>query len=269
MTLTRRDQRYGAQVAGVWTSVLGRVRRSWDGLDSWRDADVARFQRQALPVILGGQRTIAALTASYLESLYQELGEQPPRRPLDMDRVTGRSLRDVDPADVYRRPFVTAWSSLADDEPLDVALDHGARRLETILKTDLQLARTHTVREVAADMPRFTYTVRELQGEYDCALCIVASTQRYHKRNLAPIHPGCDCIVKTVTADYDPGQIIDEARLEQLHRVVEEATGQSDRGARAIDYRKIIVANDHGEIGPVLGFAGQRFTGPDDIPLPT
>jgi hypothetical protein len=46
---------------------------------------------------------------------------------------------------------------------------------------------------------------------------------------------------------------------------VEDALGQSDRGARAIDYRQILVTNDHGEIGPVLGFKGQRFTGPDDI----
>lgn len=111
--------------------------------------------------------------------------------------------------------------------------------------------------------------MRELYGEYDCALCMVASTQRYHKRDLAPIHPGCDCIVKTVTADYDPGQVIDEERLERIHDLVEEAVGRADRSGRAVDYRKIIIANDHGEIGPVLGFRGQRFTGPDDIRLPT
>ncbi|MER5501385.1 hypothetical protein ABT096_29850 [Streptomyces sp. NPDC002561] len=243
--------------------------RTWAGLGSWRDTDVRRFERTALPVLLAGQRQVASLTASYLEQLYREVDGRARRVSLDLDTVTGRALRDVDPDEVYRRPFKEVWAALGNDVTFDDALARGAHRLETIAKTDLQLARTHTVREVGEQMPRFTYTVRELQGEYDCALCMIASTQRYHKRTLAPIHPGCDCLVKLVTADEDPGQVIDEAKLERIHDLVEDALGKSDRGGRAVDYRKIIVANNHGEIGPVLGFRGQRFTGPDDIHLPT
>ncbi|MFB7919217.1 hypothetical protein [Streptomyces sp. NPDC056061] len=269
MSLTRLDRRYGAAVGSVWSSTLGRVTRTWTGLGSWRDTDVRRFERTALPVLLAGQRQVASLTASYLEQLYREVDGRARRVDLDLDTVTGRALRDVDPAEVYRRPFKEVWAALGDDVSLDEALNRGAYRLETIAKTDLQLARTHTVREVGEQMPHFTYTVRELQGEYDCALCMIASTQRYLKRDLAPIHPGCDCLVKLVTADEDPGQVIDEEKLERIHDAVEEALGKSDRGGRAVDYRKIIVANDHGEMGPVLGFAGQRFTGPDDINLPT
>jgi hypothetical protein len=266
MSLSPLDRRYGLAVRGIWTSVLGKVNRSFAGLGSWRDADVQRFQRQALPIILAGERQVANLTASYLEQLYRDVEKTSPRVSLDFDSVTGTALRGVDPVDVYERPFKDVWTALSDGEPLDVAVDRGSHRLETITKTDLQLARTHTVREAGSDLPKFKYTVRELQGEYDCALCIVASTQRYMKRNLAPIHPGCDCLVKLVTADEDPGQVIDEQKLEQIHKAVEAALGQSDRGARAIDYRQILVTNDHGEIGPVLGFKGQRFTGPDDIP---
>ncbi|MYR43056.1 hypothetical protein [Streptomyces sp. SID5910] len=269
MALTRLDRRYGSAVRGVWTSVLGRTTRSFLGLGSWRDEDADRFRRQTLPVILAGERQVASLTASYLEQLYKDVDARGPRVSLDLDEVTGTALRGVDPGTVYDRPFKELRAALGDDVALDEAVNRGAHRLETLVKTDLQLARTHTVREVSADMPRFTYTVRELQGEYDCALCIIASTQRYHKRNLAPIHPGCDCLVKTVTADYDPGQVIDEDTLERLHDLVEEAVGKADRGGRAVDYRKILVANDHGEMGPVLGFKGQRFTGPDDIKLPT
>ncbi|MFE0326341.1 hypothetical protein ACFW08_05930 [Streptomyces sp. NPDC058960] len=269
MTLTPLDRRYGTAVRGVWASVLGRVNRSFSGLGSWRDADVRRFQRQALPVILAGERQIANLTASYLEQLYRDMDLSGPRVRLNLGDVTGRALRGVDPVDVYERPFKDVWRALSDGEPLNVAVDRGSHRLETIAKTDLQLARTHTVRDVAEQQPGVEFTIRELQGEYNCALCLVASTQRYHKRDLAPIHPGCDCLVKTITADYDPGQVVDEEKLQQIHAAVEAALGQSDRGARAVDYRKIIVSNEHGEIGPVLGFAGQRFTGPDDIPLPT
>ncbi|MER7922188.1 hypothetical protein ABTY96_03455 [Streptomyces sp. NPDC096057] len=265
MPLSRLDQRYGTAVRGVWTSVLGRTDQSWKGLRSWRDADAKAFQRRTVPIILAGERQVATLTASYLEQLYKEIDDKAKRVALDLDAVTGTALRGVDPYDVYDRPFNEIYAALSDGVPLDAAVQRGEHRLETLVKTDLQLARTHTVREVADDMPRFAYTVRELQGEYDCALCIVASTQRYMKRDLAPIHPGCDCLVKLVTADEDPGQVIDEQKLEQIHKAVEDALGQSDRGARAIDYRQILVTNDHGEIGPILGFKGQRFTGPGDI----
>ncbi|MFC8583238.1 hypothetical protein ACFUGD_01470 [Streptomyces sp. NPDC057217] len=269
MTLTRLDQQYGTAVRRVWTSVLGRTRRSWTDLGSWRGDDVARFQRTALPVLIAGQRQVAALTTTYLETLYREIADETSRVNLDLDTVTGRALRDVDPEEVYERPFKEIWTALGNGVPFDEALSRGTHRLDDIAKTDLQLARTHTVRAVTAEQPGVEYTVRELQGEYDCALCMIASTQRYKKKDLAPIHPGCDCLVKTVRSDYDPGQVIDEDKLERIHDLVKEALGESDRGGRAVDYRKIIIANEHGEIGPVLGYAGQRFTGPDDIPLPT
>lgn len=263
------DRKYSAAVRGVWASVLGRVGRSWTDLRSWRDADVRTFQRQTLPVILAGERQIATLTASYLEQRHRDMGLRGPRVNLDLDSVTGQALRGVDPADVYERPFKEVWTALSDGVSLDASVDRGGHRLETITKTDLQLSRTHTVREVAAHQPGVEYTVRVLEGEYDCALCMIASTQRYHKKDLQPIHPGCDCRVETVTADYDPGQIIDEEFLNSVHDAVENALGEFDRGGRAVDYRKIIISREHGEIGPVLGFAGQRFTGPDDINLPT
>lgn len=269
MALTRLDRQYGTAVRGVWATTLGRVSRSWTDLGSWRDGDVQRFQGRALPVLLAGQRQVATLTTTYLERLYREIADEESRAVLDLDRVTGRALRGVDPEDVYRRPFKEVWNALSEGQSFDAAFKLGTHRLETIAKTDLQLARTHTVREVGDDMPRVEYTVRELQGEYDCALCMIASTQRYRKRDLAPIHPGCDCLVKLVTADEDPGQVIDEARLEAIHSAVEAALGDFDRGGRAMDYRKIIISREHGEIGPVLGYRGQRFTGPDDINLPT
>jgi hypothetical protein len=269
MSLTRLDRQYGSAVRSVWGSVLGRTGQSWSGLKAWRDADVKTFQRRTLPLIFAGERQIATLTASYLEQLYREVDDRARRVSLDLDAVTGKSLRGVDPRDVYERPFKEVRFALSEGVALDDAVDRGGHRLETIVKTDLQLARTHTVREVADELPKFEYTVRELQGEYDCALCMIASTQRYHKRDLAPIHPGCDCLVKTVTAAYDPGQIIDEEFLNSVHDAVEAALGTFDRGGRAVDYRKIIVSREHGEIGPVLGYRGQRFTGPDDIHLPT
>ncbi|MEU7039847.1 hypothetical protein AB0A77_02160 [Streptomyces varsoviensis] len=265
MSLTRRDLQYDAAVRRVWSTVVGRVGRSWTDLGSWRNDDVKAFQKAALPLLQGGQRQVASLTATYLEQLYKEITDEKVRVDLDFDAVTGAALRGVDPADVYERPFKEVWTALSVGEPLEVAVERGGRRLESIAKTDLQLTRTHTAREVADEMPGVTYTVREPVGEYNCALCLIASTQRYHKRKLLPIHPGCDCLVKLVKADYDPGQVIDEDKLQRIHDAVEAALGTHDRGGRAVDYRKIIVQHEHGEIGPVLGYRNQRFTGPDDL----
>lgn len=263
------DVRYDATVRRVWTSVLGRVGHTWSGLGSWRGADVAGFQRKTLPILLAGERQVASLTTTYLERLYREIAGESSHVALDFDKVTGTALRGVDPVDVYERPFKEVWTSLSNGDPLDAAVDRGTKRLTTLLKTDLQLARTHTAREVTADQPAVSYTIRVPIGEYNCALCLIASTQRYRKKNLLPIHPGCDCLVKTVAADVDPGHIVDEERLQAIHDAVEAALGKSDRSARAVDYRKLIIQHTHGEIGPVLGFKGQRFTGPDDIHLPT
>jgi hypothetical protein len=265
MTLTRLDQRYGSAVRSVWASVLGRTNRSFLGLGSWRDADAVRFRRTALPIILSGERQVAALTASYHEQLYREVDPSAGHVGLDLDEVTGAALRGVDPNDVYERPFKEIWTALSDGVPLDDAVDRGTHRLETLIKTDLQLSRTHTVQALAPQFPKFEYTIRVLQGEYDCALCMIASTQRYRKRDLAPIHPGCDCLVKLVTADEDPGQVIDEEKLDAIHKAVDDALGTHDRGGRAVDYRQILISNEHGEIGPVLSFGSHKFTGPDDI----
>lgn len=269
MSLTPLDTRYDAQVRAVWTSVLAKMTASWSGLGTWRTADVKPFQRASLPILLAGERQIASLTTTYLERLYRDVADESSRVALDFDKVTGTALRDVDPSTVYARPFTTTWTALADGVPFDEALSRGTSRLENLVKTDLQLARTHTAREVTDQQPGVEYTIREPIGEYNCALCLIAATQRYRKKNLLPIHPGCDCLVKTVKADYDPGQVIDEARLNAIHDAVEAAGLTSDRGGRITDYRKLIVQHPHGEIGPVLGFKGQHFTGPTDINIPT
>lgn len=268
-SLTPLDVRYDAQVRAVWTSTLAKMTATWAGLKSWRSADVATFQKPSIPVLLAGQRRVASLTTTYLERLYRDIANESSRVSLDFGKVTGSALRGIPLETEYERPFTTVWTALSDGVPFDEALARGTSRLETLVKTDLQLARTHTAREVTAQQPGVQYTIRVPIGEYNCALCLVAATQRYRKRDLLPIHPGCDCLVKTVRSSYDPGQIIDEDRLNAIHDAVQAALGTYDRSARAVDYRKILVQHDHGEIGPVLGFKGQRFTGPDGIRLPT
>jgi hypothetical protein len=62
----------------------------------------------------------------------------------------------------------------------------------------------------------------------------------------------------------DPGQVIDQVRLDATHDAVESRFGFFDPGARAPDYRDIAI-REHGELGPMLTVADQNFTGPSDL----
>lgn len=240
------------------------ARTLWNGLDAYRDADIAAMVDAITPVSLGAQQRIVALTDTYLAAIAEATGF--PRPPATVARtVTGDALRGIPPREVYRRAGATVWSKLAEGRSVTDAASQGLQRLQDMLATDLQLTRTHTTRASFGHDPSVAGYRRTLTGSEDCAMCTLASTQRYHKRDLMPIHPGCDCGVAPIRGSVDPGQVIDPDRLETLHKAAAEQLGASDRGGRTPDYRNIIV-RDHGEIGPVLTVRGQRFTGPADIP---
>jgi hypothetical protein len=128
--------------------------------------------------------------------------------------------------------------------------------------TDLQLAKTHSSRFVLGGKDHVVGYRRVLEGRKSCGLCIVASTQRYHKDDLMPIHGHCDCGVEPIFGDADPGQVVDTSTLEGVHAAIEERFGVSDRSGRdPVDFRQVLVTHEHGELGPVLAVKGQQFTG--------
>jgi hypothetical protein len=144
------------------------------------------------------------------------------------------------------------------------AIQLGANRISSIASTDVQLARRNAGFGVRNRNSRIVGFARTLTGAENCALCYVASTQRYTRGDLLPIHPGCDCGEMPIYGNQDPGQVIDELRLEATHEAIQDRFGVSDRAARAIDYRQIAI-REHGELGPVLTVAEQNFTGPSDV----
>lgn len=248
---------YRRQAAGIRTRIEQVIRRSWAGLPSYRDRDMDAWVAATLPLVLAAQRQMATLTDAYLARLAGQAV-----RGLDLAKVTGAALRGVPPAAVYRRPAVTVYTALSKGRSVEFAGRMGLTRALSIVATDVQLAKTHTAR-ISQQARGVRYFTRVLSGGKNCALCVIASTQRYHVGDLAPIHPGCNCDVADAVADADPGQVIDPDLLDEAHRAVAEATGRSvDFSGRDVDYRKLVVVHDHGEIGPVLALAGQHFDGP-------
>lgn len=236
----------------------------WGGLPGYRDEDIDRMVAAIVPVSLGAQQRVVALTDSYLSAIAVAAGFPQPPGGTPADEVTGTALRGVEPAEVYYRAGVTVWTALSQGASLADAVEQGRNRLLSLLTTDLQLARTRAAHSSMARDRNVVGYRRILTGGENCGLCTLASTQRYHKGDLMPIHPGCDCAVAPIRGDVDPGQVIDPDRLEALHEAAAEQLGVSDRGGRAPDYRDIVV-REHGEYGPTLAWRGQHFTTENDL----
>lgn len=218
----------------------------------YRDADLERFVGLVVPVVLAGQRQVSAVTDAYLaRQLSDLLGRRVP--PVGALKAYPRG---VDPVDVYARPFVTVRTKLSEGMAFDGAKSAGLARLVDITRTDMQLAKTHTAREAFSNADGITGYSRVLSGNVSCALCYVASTQRYSREDLLPIHPGCDCSVEPIMGEFDR-----DAELSATHEAISDRLGTSDAGARAPDYRKQLIVQEHGEMGPMLAVRGQHFSG--------
>lgn len=257
---------FGSTGGRIRTHLLAVVLGVFDRLGSWRDDDVSRFVAAVLPVVAGAQRQMASLADAYVATMLADmLGGA--GRPVGIAALTGAALRGgVDPAEVYARPFKTIWKALAAGTDFPDALAQGRLRAFQLASTDLQLAKTNAMRTLLADNRHVVGYRRVLTGTRSCGLCVVASTQRYHKDRLMPIHPSCDCNVAPIVGDHDPGQVLNSPLLDGAHAAIRDRFGAGDAGTRdGIDYRDLLVTHEHGELGPILSRRGDAFTGPDDL----
>ncbi|MEW2578352.1 hypothetical protein [Streptomyces syringium] len=257
------DARYAQVTGALRQRLLAFVTAAFTQSGSYRDADAEAFIDQVLPVVLGVQQQMGAVTDAYLaQTLATMFGGAAAPAGVEL----ADDLRGTPPETVYRRPFVTVWTALSQGKDMTSAVREGQNRLTSIASTDLQLARTHATRQALGRDGRVRFYRRVLRGSFNCALCTIASTQRYHKERLMPIHPGCDCGVRPLAGDANPGQVINPRLLEAAHNAVAKGTGESDRGGRLPDYRDIIIDRQHGELGTLMALRRHEFTGPQDIP---
>jgi hypothetical protein len=255
-------ERYDALTGALRDRLISFVLGAFDSLGSYRDNDAAEFLDRVVPVVVAAQAQMGNLTDAYMTAM---IGDMMGTAAAPAGVVLDEALRGTPPDEVYHRPFVQTYTALAAGQDYVDAVAQGRNRLLSITETDLQLARTQAARQ---SMQRggvrfFRRRLNKTSGT--CALCVIASTQRYRVENLMPIHPGCHCKPEPLPGDRDPGQIIDEGLLREAHAAIARDTGQSDAGGRAPDYRQIIVTREHGEIGPLLAVRRHEFTGPKDI----
>lgn len=252
--------------ASLRASIVQQLYAVWFGLPDYRDAQLDTWMDVALPIIQAGQETSAVATTTYLQIQMELMGGNSDFELPSLELVTGGAIRNGVPSEVvYSRPFQEVWTALSRGYDLQQAIEMGATRLRQLIETDIQLVHTNTSRNLLSNRSDVLGFRRVPTGAFTCALCLIASTQRYRKFDLMPIHPGCDCRVAPVIGEDSTGQVLDPNLLEDIHKAIEEQFGFSPRDAREIDFRKIVVTREHGEYGPLLARAGDRFTGPSEI----
>jgi hypothetical protein len=256
---------YLAATAALRSRLLAFTAANFAGQGDYRDAAADAFVAAMVPLVQASQQTMASLTSAYLAHLTSATAGGS-AAPVGIPLETVSNLRGVDPAEVYRRPYVQVWTDLSQSKDFPTAVAAGARRAQSLAATDLQLAKTHAAQRVMQHDGRITGYRRVLTGPHSCALCVLASTRWYSRGDLSPIHNNCDCAVAPLFGGARP----DEMSAEELHAVIARDLGDkyvSASGTQGpVDYHKILVTHDHGELGPVLGVRGQHFLGPSDIP---
>lgn len=271
-SLNRLTEAYDSQVHAIRQQITAFGQAYWDSLPHYRASAVEDMIQAVTPRVTAGQLRIADLTRAYLAQCASELGWKVVLPPIDQDEIRG--ARGVDPRVVYRRPAVDVYTALAAGKPLPEAAAEGWLRLTQLIGGDMQLAKVHASRQSMRGYPEEgKFYRRVLTGRENCALCVVASTQRYYRGDLLPIHPGCDCGVQPLPPGLAVNQVIDEDLLEQVHQITADRLGVSDRGGRTPDYRKLLTVSEHGEYGPTLSWAQPKArpktkTGGSEPPKP-
>lgn len=261
------------QLADAYQAVSGRLidsagaaaRNLFINLPDWRDADKAFFINALSLQMRGTKMEAAKLAAAFYREIAKLEGVKYVSPRITQTDVSTETLRNgVTESTVYARPFVDMYTALSKGATTSEAIEKGAFRATDLARTEVQLARRNAGLIARKGNNNIVGYLRTLSGAENCALCYVASTQRYTRGDLLPIHPGCDCGEMPIYGTTDVGQVIDQERLDATHQAINDRFGRFDLSAREIDYRQITI-HEHGELGPLLTVKGQHFTGPNDI----
>jgi hypothetical protein len=179
---------------------------------------------RVVPVVEAGAGRVVALTDAYMTAKAVAAGVRMAVKGLSA--FAYRDLRSRDAAEVYQRPFGALGGQLAQGAELEVALRSARGALSRLVRTDMQLAQTHAAQEWMVDEPRVVGYERVLGPGDNCPLCMAASTRRYYREDLMPIHERCACTVAPVFGD--PGAL---SRPSAAVRVADDA----EIGPRLLD----------------------------------
>lgn len=230
------------------------------GFDGWySDSLVGEVTDQVAVLLAPGQLGVAALTDAYLARVTSAVFGRAVSAA-GVPASMGRTLR-IGPAnhqEVYARVAAEYRFQRFLGESDTAASEKAVIRAQEMVGTDLDLAHQHQVLRFNQSRNVTRYR-RVIRSEKTCGLCAAASDRLYYRGDLMPIHARCRCGVIAVTAQSDPGSLLNEQTFQDLYQAAGSTYGK--------DLKRVQVqVVQHGELGPQLRVAGQNFRGPDDLP---
>ena len=240
-----------------------------EGLTAIRGEAFDSFLDLMLPSVFNMGMQIAGITSSYLA------------RRVDAAPVSVSPAqifaRSIPLKRVYSRPLVAARTALKHGKSMPDAMQIGQNRLNALIRTDAQLAKTRQAQRSLSAMGVDRYR-RVIRSAKPCPLCLLASTKVYHTKNLMPIHVNCNCDVDVIPLNWTSEDLRD-IEIPEDYLTEGPRGGNADtafylnrmrdaqlngRGWRSFDtaYANLVEVQEHGEIGPVLTWKGQHFQGP-------
>lgn len=213
-------------IAAAYTARYNRLRvtagekagRAWDRLANLDDSAAQRFAETAAGLSLGAQTQMAATVDGYVALMLGTTTGAGSPVGLDTREVSGAAVRaGAEPEDVYMRPVITARAAVSEGRSWAEGMALGRVRAVVTAEFDVALTQRASALQAIGPNDRIVGYRRTLTGA-SCTLCQVASTQRYHKGNLMPIHGHCDCGWAPIIGDSDPGHVINRDLLNDLKK---------------------------------------------------
>lgn len=253
------------------------VQRVVNGKEAWRE-EFAKAEAQALkdegrkiPIFETDEEEIApgrreaqaraeaekALRAEVAQSTVSDAGDKKSGESQQSGKPSSGSEDQEDSGPDEVEPLLTLTDAEVQEVIERYAEQKVEERAERMVSHDIQASsrNTHQLAMRQLSDKKVTGFRRVVHPELSesgqsCGLCIVASTMRYTRRDLLPIHAGCNCetveIFDIDGVEFDPGHQINLEDLEVFYREAGDSTHGWDlkRGR----YKVI----EHPEYGPTL-----------------
>jgi hypothetical protein len=266
--VTRLELAHGQSRRRISAEAERLIRQAWVLADGVEDLFVA----EAVAVAASARAAIVGEVDAYLAAYLTVQGAPTAPKGLDPSAYG----RQVDPDVQWRRPYTQMRVKLSEGMEFPQAFAFGGHMASTMIATDLQVANVGASRDWMVAEPKVQAYARVLgsggkSGE-NCGLCVTASTQRYWKGDLMPIHDHCTCEVKPIlTSGHGrdrhhaaSGQVIHQNNLDEVYARVHEMDGstlsRNDLGKVRIKAGELPrpAVMQHAEIGPYLYDASHK-----------
>lgn len=250
--LTRIQRAHHARFTAIQVATADLVGEAWDTFGGLDDTALRRFAAAATVIVDEAKAQTTTVAAGYMAANDAIAAGQVSGFVPDVPVIRN----GVPTVDVYARSVVEARVRISRDATFDDAMGAGRARATGTAMTDVSLTNKGVIDAADRFRPWVVGYRRVLTGR-SCGFCARASTQRYKRPNLLPLHQRCDCDVAEIYGTADPGQVINR----DLNRAIKQSKAVDNRylvdadgnilspdGKHAIE----VAVKQQPEIGPVL-----------------